>query len=159
RLGLRGVQRALPRAVVALDREVAALVPDEAGQRVPGLPGEVDAVVPTGVELRGVGDPLVAGLRRGGEARLGEQVLVVDHHAVRRIPRNAELLAVDLPRVRQAGDPVGALEVGDLAAQVLHTPAGRVLGDLGVADLHHVRGVLAGQGAGDLLPDAVPLLD
>ena len=142
---LRGVQRALP-LVAVLDGEVAALVPDEAGEGVPVLAGQVDALRRRRVlSLASDVQPLVPGLRRRGDAGLGEEVLVVDHDPVGGVPRDAVLPAVDLAGLGQAGDPVGAAEVGDLVGEVLHAAAGGVLGDLGVADLDHVGSVLAGQ--------------
>ena len=139
RLGLRGVQRALP-LVAVLDGEVAALVPDEAGQRVPGLARQVDAVVAAGVELGGVRDPLGAGLRRGGDARpprtgpccrsrRGWRRTTGCRTACRRSCRGRRGPGIQSLPWRSA----------DLAGEVLHAAAGRVLRDLGVADLHHVR--------------------
>ncbi|BFO19036.1 hypothetical protein SHKM778_54240 [Streptomyces sp. KM77-8] len=159
--GRRAVERPAPDAVVFLG-EFTALVPDEAREGVPVLAREVDALVAVGVELFGDGDPLLAGLRRGGDAGLAEEVLAVDDDPVGRVPGDAVLLGAPLAGFGEAGQPVLAAPVPHgLQGEVEQFVALRVRGDLGVADLDDVGAVrlARSQGALHLLADAGPLLD
>ncbi len=162
--GLGGVQGAAPVAggLLGLLGEVAALVPDESGQRVPVLAREVDALVSPGVELLRVRDPLLAGARRPGDAGLREEVLVVDDDAVGGVPGDAVLGAVVAARLSEARQPVVHAEVAcRLQGQVVQAALVDVLGDLGVAHLDDVGPVTVPllERLLDLGADAGPLLD
>ncbi|CAM5383288.1 hypothetical protein STENM36S_02644 [Streptomyces tendae] len=126
---------------------------------VPVLAGQVDRL---GVGL--VADrlevvvELVAGLGQFLDARVRPDLLVVDDDAVDHEPWGRVLLAVEHGGLVEGLGPVGA----DLAlevAQVREAAGLGVGGGLGVADLEDVGRVLLGEGGGQLLLDAVPLLD
>ncbi|GAA3111297.1 hypothetical protein GCM10017687_24890 [Streptomyces echinatus] len=156
-----GVQGAPPLVVLLLG-EVTALVPDEAGERVPVLPGEVDALVAVGVELLGVGEPFLAGPGRAGDAGLLEQVLAVDDDPAGRVPGDAVLLVAVLAGLGEAGQPRVLAPVPHGLQREVHEPAALgVQRNLGVADLDDVRGVagVRRESGADLLHDAGPLLD
>ena len=118
----------------------SALVPDEAGEGVPVLTGEVDALDAAVVELLGVFEPLGAGSGRAVDPGVGEEVLVVDDDAVGRVPGNAVLRAVDAAGIGETGQPVLVAEVPyRFEGEVVQGVALGVLGDLGVAHLDDVR--------------------
>ncbi|GAA3073143.1 hypothetical protein GCM10020254_16210 [Streptomyces goshikiensis] len=123
----------------ALDGEFAALVPDEPGEDVPVLAGEVDALAVALVQLLGGLEPLLAVLGRVLQPGVREEVLVVDHHAVGGVPRDAELGSAHAPRVGEPLEPVLAAPLAQALQGELGEAAGLdVLGHLGVADLDDV---------------------
>ena len=94
-----------------------------------------------GLDLVQVGEQLVQGGRRGGDAGLAEQILAVDHHPAAGVVRNRLQLAVRRGAgVGQALEPAaGVLELALARGQVGERAAGDVGGGLGVAQLDHVR--------------------
>src|SRR5690606_39861793 len=97
---------------------------------------------------------------RGGRLEAGGRpgLLVVDDDAVGEAPGRRVLLALVDGRLVERLGPLAA----DLGLEVTEVGEATGLGvgrGLRVADLEDVRRVLLGQGGGQLLLDAVPLLD
>ena len=119
--------------------------------------GELRVRLLRGLQLVGVGQELVVGLRGRGDAGLLVQVGAVDQHPGARVVGHAVGLALEV---------TGALEALQPGARVL--VVGRVdrrerlrehvLGELGVAQLDHVRHVGAGQRGVELGQVVGPLL-
>src|SRR5690606_13204618 len=101
---------------------------------------------------------LVAGLGGVLETGVRPDLLVVEDDAVGEVPGRRVLLALVDGRLVERLGPLAA----DLGLEVTEVGEATGLGvgrGLRVADLEDVRRVLLGQGGGQLLLDAVPLLD
>ncbi|EGJ74803.1 putative sugar transporter sugar binding protein [Streptomyces sp. Tu6071] len=145
--------------VAVLLDQLGALADGEADEVVPVLARQVDRLgLGLLADLLEILVELVPRLRGVGDPRVLPDLLVVEDDAVGDVPRGGVLLAVHDRRLVDRLGPVGA-DRGLEVTEVRQAAALGVRGGLGVADLEDVRRVRLREGGGQLLLDAVPLLD